>query len=68
LLPLQVPFWQVSLWVQALLSLQRVPFPLIGFEQDPVLGLQVPAVWHWSSVLHTTGLLPVQAPLTQVSV
>jgi hypothetical protein len=46
LLPVQVPLWQVSVWVQALPSLHSVPFPLFGFEHIPVLGLQVPAVWH----------------------
>jgi len=33
----------VSLRVQAVPSLQAVPFGFGGFEQAPVLGLQVPA-------------------------
>jgi len=32
----QVPVWQVSPAVQALLSVQVVPFDLEGFEQTPV--------------------------------
>jgi len=39
-----------------------------GFEHAPVAVLHVPAVWHWSGVGHTTGLLPVQSPAWQVSV
>ena len=31
-------------------------------------GLQVPARWHASEGLHTTGLAPVQVPIWQVSV
>ena len=45
-LPEQVPFWQVSLCVQELPSLQLVPLGALGFEQLPVAGLQVPAAWH----------------------
>jgi hypothetical protein len=44
--PWQEPFWQVSVWVQALLSLHALPFDLFGFEQSPVAGSQVPATWH----------------------
>jgi hypothetical protein len=44
--PTQVPDWQVSLWVQALPSLQDVPLVAMGFEQAPVDGSQVPATWH----------------------
>lgn len=42
-------------------------FP-VGFEHWPVEGLQVPATWHWSLAVHTTGLLPVHTPFWQVSV
>jgi len=63
LLPLHVPLWQVSVWVQALPSLHVVPFGAAGLEHWPVLALQVPATWHWSDAEHTTGLLPVQVPL-----
>src|SRR5215831_5124526 len=65
---MHAPAWQASPVVQALLSLQVVPFGAAGFEQVPVAGLQVPATWHWSDAVHTTGLLPVQVPLWQVSV
>jgi hypothetical protein len=40
--PLQTPAWQISVWVQALPSLQAVPFGFSGFEQTPVVGLHVP--------------------------
>jgi hypothetical protein len=36
----------VSLWVQALPSLQLVPFGFAGFEHCPLPGSQVPALWH----------------------
>ena len=41
--PMQNPFWQVSVCVQALPSLQVVPFGLLGFEHVPLAGLHVPA-------------------------
>jgi hypothetical protein len=44
--PTQVPAWQVSLWVQALASLQVVPLVAMGLEHAPVDVLQVPATWH----------------------
>jgi hypothetical protein len=44
--PPQEPFWQMSFCVQALLSLQPVPFGFAGLEQVPVVGLHVPASWH----------------------
>jgi len=44
--PVQVPPWQVSLWVQAFPSLQAVPSGFAGFEQVPVAGSHVPASWH----------------------
>src|SRR5881392_157761 len=68
LAPVQVPLWQVSACVQALPSLHAVPLLAFGLEHWPVAVLQVPATWHWSSALQTTGLLPVQSPLWQVSV
>jgi hypothetical protein len=42
----QVPPLQVSVVVQALPSLQDVPFVAGGLEQVPVGGSQVPATWH----------------------
>jgi hypothetical protein len=68
LLPTHTPLSQASVWVQALPSLQLVPFATAGFEHTPVLGLHVPAVWHWSEAVQTTGLLPTHTPLSQVSV
>src|SRR5438874_2685954 len=68
LVPVQMPAWQESAWVQALPSLQGVPFDFAGLEQVPVDGLQVPAVWHWSWAVQTTGFLPVQMPAWQESV
>src|SRR5436189_17348 len=64
----QVPRWQVSVWVQALPSLHAVPLLAFGLEHWPVAVLQVPATWHWSSAVQTTGFEPVQVPLWQVSV
>jgi hypothetical protein len=66
--PLHAPFWQESLCVHALPSLQALPFAFAGFEQVPELGLQLPAVWHWSLALQVTGFVPAQAPFWQVSV
>jgi hypothetical protein len=59
----QVPAWQVSIWVQALPSVHVEPLVFAGFEQAPVEGLQVPALWHWSLATHTTGVPAVQTPV-----
>jgi hypothetical protein len=61
--PVQLPFWQLSDCVQALPSLQLLPLVLFGDEQVPVPGLQVPASWHWSAAVHSTGLAPEHVPL-----
>src|SRR2546428_9657760 len=68
LVPVQVPLWQVSVCVQASPSLHAVPLLAFGLEHWPVAVLQVPATWHWSEAVQTTGLEPVQVPLWQVSV
>jgi hypothetical protein len=68
LVPAHAPFWQVSVCVQALPSLQAVPFVATGFEQAPVAGSHVPATWHWSDAVQVMGLEPVQVPFWQVSV
>src|SRR5438093_191851 len=65
--PTQAPAWQVSLCVHALASLQLVPLGLAGLLQAPVAGSQVPAVWHWSAAVHTTGFALTQAPASQVA-
>jgi hypothetical protein len=44
--PTQAPLWQVSVFVQALPSLQAAPSGAAGFEHSPVLGSQAPAAWH----------------------
>src|SRR5439155_1383011 len=67
LAPVHAPAWQVSLRVHALPSWQVVPLGLAGLEQAPLAGLQVPASWHWSGAVQTTGLAPVHAPAWQVS-
>ncbi len=66
--PTQTPFWQLSFCVQGSPSLQVVPLGLMGLLHWPVLGLQVPASWHWSSAVHWTGLPPTQVPFWHVSV
>lgn len=48
--------------------MQDVPSASAGFEHVPVLGLHVPALWHWSSAVHVTGFDPVQTPVWHVSV
>jgi hypothetical protein len=64
----QVPLWQFSPEVQALLSSQVVSLALLGFEQTPLPGLQIPALWHWSSALQVTVELgDPQFPLWHVS-
>jgi len=68
LLPVHTPLWQVSVLVQALLSLQALPSTLDGFEQTPVFGSQLPALWHWSLAVHDTAPLPVHLPALQASV
>jgi hypothetical protein len=60
--PVHTPATQVSVWVQALPSLQAVPSAAAGFVQVPLVGSQVPATWHWSSAPHTTGVPLVQTP------
>jgi len=64
--PMHVPDWQESVCVHASPSLHVVPFAFAGFEHCPVLGLQVPDVWHWSLAVQLTGFEPVHAPLWQV--
>jgi hypothetical protein len=64
--PVHAPAWHVSVCVQALPSLQVVPFNAVGFEQTPVDGLQVPATWHSSLAVQVTGFDPTHAPAWQV--
>jgi len=60
--PVQTPVWQVSLCVQALPSLQEIPFDAAGFEQAPLAGSQVPAVWHWSLAMQVLFVPPLHRP------
>ena len=52
--PVHTPAWQVSVCMHAFPSLQEVPFAFAGFEQTPVLGLQVPTSWQASRATHAT--------------
>ncbi len=54
--------------VHAFPSVHADPFGFAGFVHVPVDGLQVPAEWHWSLAVQTTGLVPRHAPAWQVSV
>ena len=65
---MHTPAWHVSVCVHALPSLHPVPLALFGFEQTPVATLHVPATWHWSLAVHTTGFAPVHTPAWHVSV
>jgi hypothetical protein len=58
----------VSVCVHALPSLHVVPFAFVGFEHAPDVGSHVPASWHWSDAVHTTGFEPTHAPAWHVSV
>ena len=53
--------------MQESLSLHMVLSALAGFEQAPVPMSQVPALWHWSSGKHSTGLPLMHAPFWQAS-
>src|SRR5712692_11657909 len=66
--PAQTPPVHSSGAVQVSPSSQAVPSGLLGFEHWPVDGLHVPATWHWSSGVQTTGFEPTQTPPEQVSV
>jgi hypothetical protein len=46
LLPVHVPFWQVSVRVQALPSLHATPFACNGLLHLPFAVLHTPATWH----------------------
>ena len=50
-----------------MLSLHVVPFGAVGFVHAPVVGLQVPAVWHASVALQLRGVPMVQTPARQMS-
>ncbi len=58
----QVPDWQLSPVVQALLSVQLVPLAAAGFEQVPEAASQVPATWHESKAVQVLVVPPEQTP------
>ena len=66
--PVQIPVRQSSDCVQAFPSLHAVPSGAYGFEQMPVVVLQVPATWQASLGAHTTVSGPIHAALWQVPV
>ena len=53
---------------QTLGDVQLVPSAAAGFVHCPVVGLHVPATWHVSDAVHTTGFVPMQTPAWQLSV
>jgi len=60
--PTHVPPRQASVVLQPLASLHGPPSGAFGFEQTPVPELHVPARWHASLAVQTTGFPPVQMP------
>jgi hypothetical protein len=56
-----------SFWVQESPSLHDVPSAAAGFEQEPVFGSHVPAVWHASVAAHGVSGPGVQAPAVHTS-
>jgi hypothetical protein len=57
----QRPPRQVSAPLQKMPSGQAVPSGFAGFEHWPVVGLHVPAMWHWSSGVHVIAV-PAHPP------
>jgi hypothetical protein len=66
--PTQLPPMHLSACVHMSLSLHAVPSCTFWFEHCPVAWLQTPAVLHWVAAPQDTGFMPVQVPLTQLSV
>jgi len=64
--PLHTPFLHVLPEVHIFPSSQLVPSGLAGFEHMPVVGSQVPAVWHVSLAVQAIAA-PVQTPARQAS-
>src|SRR5262249_14920283 len=65
--PPQVPAVHVSPTLQKSPSLHAVPSPAAGLLQTPVAGSQVPATWHESSAVQTTGVPGWHVPVRHVS-
>src|SRR5439155_64072 len=66
--PVQTPPWQVSVWVQALPSVQAAPSGFAGLEQRPVAGSQMRGAWRRAGAAQVAGVVPVQTTPWQVSV
>jgi len=66
--PAQTPARQLSPCVQALPSLQAVPFAAGGLLHIPVVGSQTPATWHGSRGLQVTLPPAMQVPDWHVAV
>jgi hypothetical protein len=66
--PAHTPLTHASTVVHALPSLQATPSGRTGFEHVPVVGLHVPAAWHWSTGAHVTGFDPAHVPAEQTYV
>lgn len=66
--PEQTPPWQNSLKMHGFPEGHHHPSGLVGLEQMPVEGLQVPTSWQLSEAVQTTGSEPTQVPPWQVSV
>src|SRR5439155_15568690 len=65
--PVQVPFWQVSVWVQALPSLQAVPLLAVALAHRPLAVPLVASTSSYSIAAQTPALAPVLEPLWPVS-
>ncbi len=65
--PTHVPAWQGSVCEQRFPSLHGTPFAFEGFEQAPVAGSHVPALWQVSDGTQTFGTVPVHTPAWQTS-
>ena len=65
---MHAPDWQASVCVQKLPSSHGLPSVFEGLLQTPVDALHVPAVWHWSCAVQTTGFEPVHASAMHWSV
>ena len=65
--PAQTPALHESAWVQAFPSVHAAPSGCVGFEQAPVTGLHVPAVWHASRGAQAFAGPATQRPCWQVS-
>jgi hypothetical protein len=66
--PVQVPLWQVSVWVQALPSSHGVSFATFACaEHWPLAGSQVLAALHAVAAGHVIGVPGTHAPAWQLS-